>query len=143
MFRMKKWMLLSALVLAVSAVSVCAEEETEVMTEETEMLYDDVIPEEADPGVLMGGWTAAEETEVTEDVQKAFDAVTEKLLGVDYEPVALLATQVVSGTNYCILCKKTPVTENPQTSFCLMYMYVNLQNEAELLQIQDIAIGLD
>lgn len=52
---------------------------------------------------LTGGWTAAESTELTEEASKAFEATKE-----DSKTSALvfLATQVVSGTNYRILCEK-------------------------------------
>ena len=38
-----------------------------------------------------------------------FDKAMEGWDGVNYVPVALAATQVVSGTNYCIVCESTAV----------------------------------
>ncbi len=58
---------------------------------------------EAEP--MAGSWKSIphEATELPADAQTAFDKATE---GQDeYIPVALLSRQIVSGTNYCILCQ--------------------------------------
>ena len=48
----------------------------------------------------LGGWTAAEETEIAPEVQEIFNEATDQLIGVDYEAVELIETQIVNGTNY-------------------------------------------
>ena len=50
---------------------------------------------------MLGGWTVAESAEITEEQKAIFDKAMEKLVGVGYEPVAYLASQVVAGTNHC------------------------------------------
>ena len=42
------------------------------------------------------------------------------LTGVGYEPVALLATQVVAGTNYRFLCKKAVVVPGAKATFAFV-----------------------
>ena len=93
---------------------------------------------------LMGGWEiqAAEAGPLTEEAQAAFDKAMEKLVGANYTPVALLATQVVAGTNYCILCQTTPVVLNAKPHWTLVYIYADLQGNAEIMNIHDLDIGL-
>ena len=59
----------------------------------------------------------------------------EGLLGVKYEPLALLSTQLVSGTNYCFLCEGTTVTPGEPASLYLVKVYADLQGGAEILEI--------
>ena len=91
---------------------------------------------------LVGGWAVTEDPAVTEEAKTAFEKATERLLGVNYEPVALLATQLVSGTNYCLLCQSTVVSPDAVPGYVLMYVYADLQGEAEVLEIKDLEIGV-
>ena len=63
----------------------------------------------------VGSWSITESTEMTAEAQKAFDKAIEGLMGVNYSPVALLGTQLVSGTNYCVLAYGSLVTADPVT----------------------------
>ena len=93
---------------------------------------------------LMGGWEipAAEAGPLTEEAQAAFDKAMEKLVGANYTPVALLATQVVAGTNYCILCQTTPVVPDGKPHWTLVYIYAGLQGNAEIMNVYDLDISL-
>ena len=95
----------------------------------------------AEEGMISGGWTVTEDMSVTEEAQSAFDKAIEGLTGADYVPEGLLATQLVAGTNYCFLCRKTAVVPNAVPSYALVYVYENLEGEAEILGIKDIAFG--
>ena len=61
---------------------------------------------------------------------------------MDYEPVALLATQVVSGTNYCFLCRGTVTYPDAQPGYYYVYVYEDLSGNAEILDIQEIEFGI-
>ena len=52
---------------------------------------------------VSGGWSITDDTSITPEAQEVFDQAMESFTGVGYEPVDLLATQVVAGTNYCKL----------------------------------------
>ena len=84
----------------------------------------------------------AEETEPVAALE-AFNKATEELVGCDYEPVALLGSQVVAGTNYCLLCKCTVVTPDAPVSYVLMYIYSGVDGTNEVLDIQDITLGVN
>ena len=95
---------------------------------------------EAAPAAV-GGWTGPEKAEVTEDAQAAFDKALEGLTGVSYTPVALVGTQLVSGTNYCILCEARVVYPDAVPYYALVYVYADLNGGAELLDIVILDIG--
>ena len=95
---------------------------------------------EAAPAAV-GGWTVPEKAEVTEDAQAAFDKAREGLTGVSYTPVALVGTQLVSGTNYCILCEARVVYPDAVPYYALVYVYADLNGGAELLDIVILDIG--
>ena len=94
-------------------------------------------------GEMLGGWKTveSEETTLPEDAAKAFETALNGLVGCTYKPVALLGTQVVSGTNYCILCELTPVVPNPTPSYALVYIYADLQGNAEITNIAELDIA--
>ena len=87
-----------------------------------------------------GGWTMNEDETVAvlpDDVQEAFDKALEGYTGVGFTPVAYLGSQVVSGTNYKILCKGTTVTANPETSYYTVTIYQDLDGNAEVSEVKD------
>ena len=98
---------------------------------------------------LAGGWAATEDITVTEEAQQAFDAAVETeeeaLTGLELEAVALLGTQVVSGTNYCILCRgRSAGKELRQDPFyAVLYIYQDLEGNAKILDADDLDMGID
>ena len=98
---------------------------------------------EGENKMMVGGWemVKAEAQPLTEDAQAAFDKAMEGLVGASYTPVALLATQLVSGTNYCILCQVTPVVPNPVPAWALVYIYADLQGNAKIMNVYELYIA--
>ena len=84
-----------------------------------------------------GGWETAEDGEITTELQELFDKAMEELEGVNYTPVKLLETQVVSGTNYKFLCDATVVSPDAETKQMIVTIYQDLQGNVEILDIQD------
>lgn len=101
-----------------------------------------LLPALAEGGMLTGGWTATEDAAVTEDALSAFTKAMDGFVGSTVEPVALLGTQVVAGLNYCFLCRVTPVVPNAVSHYALVYVYAALDGSAQLLQIDDLVMGL-
>ena len=88
---------------------------------------------------LAGGWQMQDITApIPEEALAAFDKAMEHLVGEDYEPVALLSTQVVAGTNYLFLCKGTPVVLHPVPEWAVVTVYAALDGSAEILHISVI-----
>ena len=91
---------------------------------------------------LAGGWQSVphEAAELPEDAQAAFDKALDGLVGAQYTPVALLSTQVVAGMNYCILCQITPVAPDAAPTWALVYIYADLQGNAEIMNVYELYI---
>lgn len=101
---------------------------------------DTAVEPNIDPDFLVGAWESwtGNPLEIPDDVKAAFEKAMEGLVGCTYEPIAILGSQVVSGMNYCLLCKTTVVTPDAPVSYTLVYIYEALDGTAEILSIQDI-----
>lgn len=91
---------------------------------------------------MVGGWenVPCEAAELPEDAQAAFDKALDGLVGAKYTPVALLSTQIVAGTNYCILCQITPVVPDATPTWALVYVHADLQGNAEITNVYELYI---
>ena len=97
-------------------------------------------PAPAQTDNLVGGWTPAADFEVTEERKAIFDKGMETLLGVDYEPLAYLGSQLVAGTNHVFLVKGTAVVPTRPVSYALAYLYQDLQGNVKLMNVADLGI---
>ena len=89
---------------------------------------------------LAGGWFPAEDPTITDELKALVDKATGNLVGASYTPVALLSTQVVAGMNYCILCKITPVVPDAIPTWNLVYIYADLEGNAEITNVWEIYV---
>ncbi len=91
---------------------------------------------------VTGGWTVtpAQKAPLPEDAQAAFDKAIAAQTDADYTPVALLSTQLVAGTNYCVFCQVTPKEADAVPFWALVYVYADLQGGAELTNVYDLDI---
>ena len=89
--------------------------------------------------LITGGWQTTENPAVTDEVREAFDKAMAGYSEAEYEAIDLLATQIVSGVNYCFLCRD--VTDET-SGYAFVYVYENLGGDAEVLDVQPIAIGV-
>lgn len=94
-------------------------------------------------GVVVGGWTANTQAAsgVSSREAKLFDEATADLDGVAYEPIAVLAEQVVRGTNYAFLCKATPTTPDAQTGWAIVVVWEHLATGSEVVSVADIDVS--
>ena len=77
---------------------------------------------------IVGGWEYAENPAVPEEVKR----YVAELVGPShtFEPLALLATQVVAGMNYCVLAKKKYTNKSV---YSVIEFYVNTEQVVELI----------
>ena len=125
---------LSVLLLAlfmITMITACGSSNESVQTDESS----EMSAEES----VSGGWNLFdnEANALSEDVQTAFDKATEKFTGSELEPVAYIASQVVAGTNYMILCETTTTTKEPETSYQMVVVYADLEGNAEITKIKE------
>lgn len=85
---------------------------------------------------LSGGWNTEAPGKLNmlddEDVQYAFDKATETLTGMTYNPIAIVGKQIVSGTNYAVLCYGRASTNGTVEGIYLLTLYKDLNNNQEI-----------
>ncbi|MBQ1820473.1 MAG: hypothetical protein II117_02600 [Clostridia bacterium] len=146
---MKKWiaMILGALLLISAAA--CAQKTDGQNTAETpapeqnadaELTGTEETNEEPPVGTLAGGWQVAENNEMTEERKAVFEKGLEGLVGVDYVPIAYLGSQVVAGTNHCILAEGKVVYPNSTPMYVLVFLYEDLSGNVSLMNIENLPI---
>ena len=97
--------------------------------------------EDSDKEYICGGFTASENTELTDETKQLFDKAIADLTGVEYEPIAYLGSQVVAGTNHAILCKVNVVSPNATPYYTIMYIYEDLEGNVSVLGFSDVELG--
>ena len=98
--------------------------------------------DESSDSEIVGGWTVVSEEKgsIPDDAQAAFTKAIEGYTGVSYTPVALLATQVVSGMNYRLLCAGTPVVPDGVTALYVVDVYEDTSGNAEITDAQKVLL---
>ena len=95
--------------------------------------------------MLSGGWyTESSNIEYKledEKIEKMYESATSELTGVEYKPLLVIGKQIVSGTNYAILCYGKPIVPNATTDIYLMTIYNDLNNNSEILGISHINLA--
>lgn len=89
---------------------------------------------------VVGGWSIAEDTSINDERLAVFNKALSGYVGVNYWPVAYLGSQVVAGTNHCFLCTASPVVPNPGIHYVLVYIYEDLEGNAEYLDRDTISV---
>ena len=69
------------------------------------------------------------------------NSIKEKLLGVSYTPIYVLSSQVVSGTNYCVLSKAEVVAPGAEGYYTLATVYQDLSGNVEITEFLTSASG--
>ena len=112
---------------------IAAEEAAEEVTAAVEEAAADAAP-------ILGGWTKADVVSLTVEQQELLQKATESLLGTKYIPVAFLGSQLVSGTNYALLCRIAPVTADPVETYAIVKLYQDLNGNVSLLDVTDSGV---
>ncbi len=85
-----------------------------------------------------GGWNAASDPAITDEIRVLFDKALDGLVGVNYIPVAYLGSQVVAGYNHAILCQATIVYPGATPRWVIMYLYEDLNGGVAITDITDL-----
>ena len=86
---------------------------------------------------IIGGWDAPDSMEITDAIREKVRMATADMLGVDYEPIAVIGRQIVSGTNFRILCKITPVTPDASATYAIVTIYEDLNGNVSVIEVQN------
>jgi len=98
---------------------------------------------ELDNEQLVGGWSVEipeEKMELPNDIQNYFNKATSTLTGATYYPVAVLAHQEKSGTNYAILCFGEGSYQGSTAGIYLLTLYVDKTDKPEIVSIAAVDI---
>lgn len=95
------------------------------------------------PEGLTGGWAVPQlafedATTIPEEAALAFDKALENYDGMTFNPVALLATQVVAGTNYRLLCLGAPTVPDANPQLNVVDVYEDLEGGAEISEVSTL-----
>lgn len=121
---------------AVTSTAVVTEAITEIETAVEPVVDETEVALER--GEVLGGWTKAESPELTDEVRSYFADAFPDDGNIFYEPVALLGTQVVSGTNYKILYRQISISSSGASDvYGIGTIYVDLQNNVAVLNVED------
>lgn len=100
----------------------------------------DTVVEKMSGDKRTGGWSVPQDTKITDEKLKIFEKAIEGLMGVRYEPVAYLGSQVVAGTNHCFLCKSTVIYPGATNRYTLVYIYEKFDGTEEILKFEDVTL---
>ena len=94
------------------------------------------------PAKIPGGWSVNGEaaSTLTDEEAAIFESAIQGLLGVSYTPVAVLATQLVAGTNYAFLCSGVTVIPNATPEWYVVTVYQDLKGNTAVISIEDIEL---
>lgn len=94
---------------------------------------------------IVGGWTVAAPGKLgmisQEHIQEIFDEGSKKITDVTFNPIDVIATQVVSGTNYAILCYGKTASETPKEGIYLVTLYEDLDGNSEITTVAHIDLA--
>ena len=134
---MKKTLRTTAAVLAAIAAMSCT-----TFASFADITPDTVIGSTFADEPIAGGWSVNDGKNLSlsaaPEAKAAFKKATTGLAGVSYKPIALLGTQVVAGTNYAVLCRSTVVYPDAQPEIKIMYIYEDLEGNAQIMGFQTI-----
>lgn len=84
-------------------------------------------------------WVEAEDQTVTAELKEIFEKAVQGYLGMEFEPLKLLATQMVSGMNYKFLCKGTSVSANPEVAEYVVIVYRDLKGNCSVFSVERVS----
>lgn len=131
---LKKLSAIMLIIMMITMMTACGSSEETVQND---------APEEPESSeARTGGWELYdnEANVLPDDVQAAFDKAAEKYTGSELKPVAYVASQVVAGTNYMILCETAEAEETPSLSYQMVVVYADLQGNAEITQTHEFEL---
>ncbi len=86
---------------------------------------------------LLGGWYTEAPGKLymldDEEVQESWDKATETITGMVYNPIAVVGKQLVSGTNYAVLCYGRASTNGNTDGVYLLTLYKDLKGTQEIV----------
>ena len=99
--------------------------------------YEGVADEPIDEPID-GGWGAAADPTITDEIRALVERACSGLLGVNYVPVAYLGSQIVAGYNHAVLCQAATVYPGAEPRWVIMYLFEDLDGGVAVTNIADL-----
>ncbi len=124
--------LLLAVLLAFSSCACSEATEEDYAAEENDTVSSSVT-------TLYGGWSnnTSSNAALFEKAQKALNKAQQDATGITFTAKELIATQVVSGTNYKLLCDGTLADSQGTTKEYYVIVYEDLDGNCEIVDFMD------
>lgn len=90
----------------------------------------------------LGKWNIDEikRCKLPQKAESAFTGATSGIVGVNYEPVLYVGSQLVNGTNYCLLAVQTLVTPTAQKRLVKMVINEALDGTYTMRSIREVSL---
>jgi len=89
---------------------------------------------------LLGGWETSDEYNLPDDMKSVIEETLGEVNEVTYTPKMVMGTQVVSGTNYAILCSTNDNSSDANAYWSIVYVYINLNGEGQILNASTLSL---
>lgn len=97
---------------------------------------DYILTASEDNETQLGGWKTTSTGKpgmfAEEEAQASFDKAMESYTGMKFNPIVLIAKQLVNGTNYIGLVRGETVTQNPETKIYVVEWNAGLDGSAKI-----------
>lgn len=97
---------------------------------------DYILTASEDNETQLGGWKATSTGKPgmfsEQEAQASFEKAMESYTGMKFNPIVLIAKQVVNGTNYVGLVRGETVTQNPETKIYVVQWHADLDGSAKI-----------
>ena len=89
--------------------------------------------------MIDGDWIPAEDTTVTDEIQKMISEPFLHMVGAGHQAVMYMGSQVTeSGTNHCVLVRSFPVVPNPIYSYSFYYVTQDADGKYKIYNMRKI-----
>ncbi len=102
-------------------------------------LAEPLVTDETSSANTVGGWEIRNPNNSMlepKEAAEAFNKAAESYTDVTLSPIATLGSQVVSGTNYLVLCQGTPATDGARPQLYLATVYADLHGGAQITDVR-------
>lgn len=90
-------------------------------------------------GGKLGGYKIANHSahQLPQDLATGFDKLTEKIIGVSYEPIWYLGSQIVNGTNHLLICRQTRTDKDSTQKIVALVVNISTDGIPSIVEVID------
>ncbi len=89
----------------------------------------------ASGGALVGAWEIADDYTLDDELKTSIKEAISESEDISYAPTLVMGSQVVSGTNYAVLCRTKESSADSKDYWTIVYFYKNLSGDVKVLNV--------